>query len=87
MNFQFDDISVNDVWYDESCFGQESYKFKYGTDSPNPFDYAYCITAHKSQGDEFEKTLVLEQKCRNWEHKRWAYTAASRSKVKLIWKI
>lgn len=51
----------------------------------NPFDYAYCITAHKSQGDEWDHVLVIEQRCKNWEHKRWAYTAASRAKEKLTW--
>jgi hypothetical protein len=86
MDFQFDETVIKDVWYDQSCFGQESYKFKSGKDTPNPFDYAYCITAHKAQGDEWESVLVLEQKCKNWQHKRWAYTAASRPKVKLKWK-
>lgn len=87
MDFQFDDTVLTDVWYDEGCFGQEKYKFKHSSDSPNPFDYAYCITAHKAQGDEFGKVLVIEQKCKNWEHKRWAYTAASRAKDKLMWKV
>lgn len=86
MDFQFDDVVLEGVWYDSSCFGQESYKFKIGQDTPNPFDYAHCITCHKAQGDEWDKVLVLEQKCKNWEHKRWAYTAASRSKSKLLWK-
>jgi ATP-dependent exoDNAse (exonuclease V) alpha subunit len=74
------------IWYDPSCFGKDKYKFKIGQDTPNPFDYAHCITAHKSQGDEFDSVLVIEQKCKNWEHKRWAYTAASRAKTKLKWK-
>jgi exodeoxyribonuclease-5 len=87
MDFQFDDVVLNDVWYDDSCFGQEKYKFKIGSDTANPFDYGHCITTHKSQGDEFLKTLVIEQKCKNWEHKRWAYTAASRAKEKLSWKM
>ena len=49
------------------------------------FDYGYAITCHKAQGDEWEKVLVLEEKCDLWEHKRWTYTAASRSKESLIW--
>jgi exodeoxyribonuclease-5 len=51
----------------------------------NPFDYAYCVTCHKAQGDEWDHVLVIEQRCKNWEHKRWAYTAASRAKEKLTW--
>lgn len=38
-----------------------------------------------SQGDEWNKVLVIEQICKNWEHRRWAYTAASRAKQKLYW--
>lgn len=50
-----------------------------------PFDFSYCITAHKSQGDEWGKVLVFEEKCDLWEHSRWAYTAASRAKDALVW--
>lgn len=50
-----------------------------------PFDYAYVVTCHKAQGDEWDKVLVLEQKCGAWSHSRWAYTAASRACKKLIW--
>lgn len=50
-----------------------------------PFDYAYCVTAHKAQGDEWNHVLVMEQKCSKWDHRRWAYTAASRAKQKLTW--
>jgi exodeoxyribonuclease-5 len=50
-----------------------------------PFDYAYCITCHKSQGDEFDDVMVLEQRCSPWDHKRWAYTAASRAREKVYW--
>lgn len=87
MDFEFDGTLLEGVCYEDSCFGQESYKIKHqGKDSPNPFDYAYCITAHKSQGDEWDDVLVIEQLCKNWSHKRWAYTAASRAKKKLRWK-
>lgn len=40
---------------------------------------------HNSQGDQFGKVLVLEQKCDLWEHPRWAYTAASRAMTDLYW--
>jgi exodeoxyribonuclease-5 len=65
-------------------FGQDKTLEKI-PDGCNPFDYAYCITCHKSQGDEFGKVVVVEQKCQNWEHKRWAYTAASRAKDRVLW--
>lgn len=51
----------------------------------NPFDYAYVVTCHKMQGDEQPNILVYEQVCDKWDHKRWAYTAASRAKDKVYW--
>lgn len=87
MDFEFDGFIYNGVPYEEDQFGQEKYKIKYGGgDSPNPFDYGYCVTAHKAQGDEWDDVLVIEQRCKNWDHRRWAYTAASRAKTKLRWK-
>jgi len=87
IDFEFDGEILEGVCFDDSCFGQESYQIKQkGQDGPNPFDYAYCITGHKSQGDEWDDVLVIEQMCKNWAHKRWAYTAASRAKKKLRWK-
>ncbi len=83
LDFEFDGLVYESISYDVNQFGQESYKQKQG--GPHPFDYAYAITAHKAQGDEWGKVLVIEQKCKNWSHKRWAYTAASRAKEKLVW--
>src|SRR5262249_3596897 len=50
-----------------------------------PFDYAYVVTCHKAQGDEWDDVLVFEQRCKLWDHARWAYTAASRARRRLIW--
>lgn len=50
-----------------------------------PFDWSYCVTCHKMQGSEAENVLVFEQRCDLWEHRRWAYTAASRARRKLTW--
>jgi exodeoxyribonuclease-5 len=50
-----------------------------------PFDYSYCITCHKAQGDEWDKVLVFEQRCKAWDQARWCYTAASRARRELIW--
>lgn len=88
MDFEFDGQVIQEVCYETKQFGEESYKIKYGgRDAPNPFDYAYCITAHKAQGDEWDRVLVLEQKCKKWDHRRWSYTAASRAKNWLGWVI
>jgi exodeoxyribonuclease-5 len=84
MSFSSDELSM-EVPYEPAVFGQVKYEFDGDRDSPMPFDYSYCITAHKSQGSEYESVLVLEQKCDLWDHRRWAYTAASRAKKSLIW--
>ena len=81
--FQSDGYSLV-VPYDKDSFNQVKYDFKFGSKNI-PFDYAYAATCHKCQGDEFEKVLVLEQKCDLWDHRRWAYTAASRAKSHLYW--
>ena len=49
-----------------------------------PFEYAYCITCHKSQGSEYNKVLVLEEYLKGNEHKRWLYTACTRAAQKLV---
>lgn len=75
----------NDILYDPEQFNQEKVITEYSKDGPLPFDYAYAITAHKSQGDQFDSVLVVEQVCKGWDHARWAYTAASRAKESLMW--
>lgn len=72
------------VPYEREVFNQVKYDFKFGGESI-PFDYAYAATCHKCQGDEFDSVLVLEQKCDLWDHRRWAYTAASRARERLLW--
>lgn len=54
-------------------------------DGTIPFEYAYAITCHLAQGDEWDTTMVVEQVCKHWEHVRWAYTAASRARNQLVW--
>lgn len=52
------------------------------------FDYAYCITCHKSQGSEMENVMVIEEKCPYWSDgdmwNRWLYTAVTRSRKNLL---
>lgn len=51
------------------------------------FDYSYCITCHKAQGDEWDNVLVIEEKTSMWDFSRWAYTAASRAREIVWWAI
>lgn len=83
LDFVSDGELFQNIKYDPDQFGQESYKFV--QDGDNPFDYAYAITCHKAQGDQFGNVIVFEQECDKWDHVRWAYTAASRAVNGLIW--
>ena len=58
----------------------------YGTLVPMDFTYGYAITCHKSQGSQWDKVLVLEEKFpfNKEEHARWLYTAATRAVDKLV---
>lgn len=53
---------------------------------PMEFTYGYCITCHKSQGSEWNKVLVIEERFPfdKEEHARWLYTAATRASDKLV---
>jgi len=50
------------------------------------FDYGYAITAHKSQGSEFEKVMVIEEGKYVWRENwnKWLYTAVTRSSNQLL---
>lgn len=53
---------------------------------PMEFTYGYAITGHKSQGSEWDKVLVIEEKFPfdKEEHKRWLYTCCTRASQKLV---
>lgn len=84
FDFETDDQIFSKVKYDVDTFGKEKYDFKFSQEA-NPFDYAYAITAHKSQGDEFGSVIAIEERSSKWDHTRWCYTVASRAKNSLIW--
>jgi exodeoxyribonuclease V len=71
--------------FDIDIFNQIKYEIDHDKRALTPFDYCNAITCHKAQGDQFKSVLVLEQRCDLWDHKRWAYTAASRAEEKLYW--
>lgn len=84
FDFVSDGMLFEKVLYDPDQFGKETNEFEY-SQAANPFDYAYAITAHKAQGDEWPNVIVYEQRCSMWDNTRWAYTAASRAKESLVW--
>jgi exodeoxyribonuclease-5 len=51
------------------------------------FDFGYATTVHKSQGSEWDKVVLFEQRNRyqsDQDYARWLYTAATRAKEKLF---
>ena len=49
------------------------------------FDYAYAVTVHKYQGSEAEKIVVYDEWLGDMEyHKKWLYTAVTRSSKMLV---
>jgi exodeoxyribonuclease-5 len=71
------------VPFDPLQLGKPRYEYRAG--GPHPFDYAYCVTGHKSQGSEWPQVLVQEQWCPYLDHRRWSYTVASRAQGRLTW--
>ena len=49
------------------------------------FDWAYALTAHKSQGSEFGRVAVYEELGSSWDPRRWRYTSATRAKAHLTY--
>lgn len=43
------------------------------------WDYGYCVTAHKAQGSEWKKVVVIDESWPGMDRARWRYTAATRS--------
>lgn len=82
LTFASGDLSVR-VPYVAEAFGAERTPDR--RPGSIPFDWCYCVTAHKAQGDEWDHVIVIEQRCQHWEHNRWAYTSASRAKNRLTW--
>ena len=51
------------------------------------FDYGYIISVHKSQGSEWNKVVLFEQRTTRWDdeyYTKWLYTAITRAKEKLF---
>ena len=90
--YQMTEIDRQMIITGEKCCGwQLSYKLgklrpTYGEIVPKEFAYAYAITTHKSQGSEWPRVVVLEEKFPfdKVEHARWLYTACTRASERLV---
>jgi DNA invertase Pin-like site-specific DNA recombinase len=87
LDFEVDGVVHPFIPYDPDQFGRETGPQGYVPGVPiNFFDFAYALTCHRSQGDEFGSVLVGEPSPgRAWAHERWTYTAASRARKRLYW--
>lgn len=58
-----------------------------GFHSVDYFDFGYVTSVHKSQGSEWNKVVLFEQRSRYWDdeyYQRWLYTAVTRAIDKLF---
>ena len=51
------------------------------------FDWGYCISVHKSQGSEWKRVVLFEERSYHWGpeyYSKWLYTALTRAQEKLM---
>jgi hypothetical protein len=76
---KYDEVFSNMDWKDlQEVAGNKSVNF---------FDYGYVVSVHRSQGSEFDKVILLEERSYYWDdeyYKKWLYTGVTRAKEKLF---
>jgi ATP-dependent exoDNAse (exonuclease V) alpha subunit len=87
LDFEADGVAYSRVPFDPETLEAVKPEISRDLRSPLPVTFAYCCTAHKYQGSEDDSILVIEEHANrdDWDPIRWRYTAASRSRKKLIW--
>jgi len=96
------DTEIYECMVSKKCFGEVTYTMhdktkrlnqqrEYAADQGFPavdfFDYGYSISVHKSQGSEWEKVIVFQQRTSRWDdeyYAKWLYTAVTRAREKLF---
>lgn len=95
ITLQLDSIeSLYENLVKSDCFGKEVYDTMYDKDQNSKgklrsdfFDFGYAISVHKSQGSEWDKVVLFEQRSQYWDdeyYKRWLYTGITRAREKLF---
>lgn len=103
MTLESDEGEMYETYVSTKCFGQVKYTIRTDNDlqkekqlkyalskgyrNINYFDYGYCISVHKSQGSEWNRVILFEQRSQYWDdeyYTRWLYTAITRAKQKLF---
>lgn len=96
------DGEVYECFSSDRCFGEDVYTMydrsgqldesnalakKKGFHQQDFFDYGYVTSVHKSQGSEWDKVILFEQRTPMWDdeyYAKWLYTAITRSREKLF---
>lgn len=82
LKLGFESFYKFEAW---SCYFDGELKPPYNEKGIEHFDFGYVITAHKSQGSEFDNVLIYNQPIgRGIDRQRWLYTAITRAKKKCV---
>ena len=102
MTIEMGDSEYIECMVSNKCFGevtytmydgtklmkkQQQYAVSKGLTRVDFFDYGYAMSVHKSQGSEWDKVIVFEQRSKHWDdnmYARWLYTAVTRASKKLF---
>ena len=83
MDHRYDKINVTAPSKNNTVISGDHEDDSDESDNNMAFMLAYCMTVHKSQGSEFQRVIVpcyAMGTQRNFEDRRWLYTAMSRGK-------
>lgn len=83
----FNKESYDDIFEITSKKKNKDFMKKRKVDCIDAFDFGYAISVHRSQGSEWDKVVVFEERSNYWDndfYKKWLYTAVTRAKEKLF---
>lgn len=73
-------VKVHNAFFDGTTVPE--WKYLKGSQE---FDYGYAITAHKSQGSQWNDVLIIDESwCFREDARRWLYTAITRAQNKIL---
>lgn len=79
-------VKISRDLFRQHFMGKENAKSQYN-DHINvkaaQFDWAYAITAHSAQGDEWDRVVVIDDQFARWDRdlrRRWLYTSVTRAR-------
>lgn len=85
--FLYNNLVCVEGFNKESTNGIKFPSFKGRKKDIDIMEFGYCISVHKSQGSEWPRVVVFEERNNYWTpeyYKRWLYTAVTRAKEKLV---